>query len=160
LTIGTLDGANIEIREEVGAENFFLFGLNAHEVTSVKAQGYRPVDCYRANPVLREVIDLIAAGFFSRGDTALFRPLIDNLMLSDPYLVLADFPLYQACQERVSEAYRDVQRWTRMSILNAARCGKFSSDRTIRQYCRDIWNIDPVPIRLLCHEDVRSGFLQ
>jgi starch phosphorylase len=160
LTIGTLDGANIEIRDEVGADNFFLFGLTTHEVASVKAQGYRPMDCYRADPVLREVIDLIASGFFSRGETALFRPLIDNLLLSDHYLVMADFPLYHACQERVSEAYRDVAGWTRMSILNAARCGTFSSDRTIHQYCRDIWHADPIPVRLLSHDDVRGGFLQ
>ena len=160
LTIGTLDGANIEIRDEVGAENFFLFGLTAPEVASVKAQGYRPRDCYLADPMLREVIDLIAAGFFSRGDTALFRPLVDNLLLSDPYLVLADFRLYEECQEHVSDMYRDSLRWTRMSILNAARCGKFSSDRTIRQYCNDIWNIEPVPIRLLSHDEVKSGFLQ
>ena len=160
LTIGTLDGANIEIRDEVGADNFFLFGLTAHEVTSMKAQGYRPMDCYLADAILRETIDLIASGFFSRGETALFRPLIDNLLWSDPYLVLADFPLYEACQERVDEAYLDSRRWTRMSILNAARCGKFSSDRTIREYCSDIWSIEPVPVRLLSREDVQNGFLQ
>jgi glycogen phosphorylase len=160
VTIGTLDGANIEIRDEVGADNFFLFGLTAPEVVDLKAQNYRPMDCYLADPVLREAIDLIAAGFFSRGDTALFRPLVDNLLLSDPYLVLADFPLYRACQEQVSEAYLNIGLWTRMSILNAVRCGKFSSDRTIRQYREDIWKVDPVPIRLLTHEDVKSGFLQ
>jgi starch phosphorylase len=160
LTIGTLDGANIEIRDEVGAENFFLFGLTAPEVASVKARGYRPMDCYLANPVLREAIDLIASGFFSHGDPALFRPLVDNLLHSDPYLVLADFELYEACQDDVTQAYRDTERWTRMAILNAARCGKFSSDRTIRQYCDDIWKIAPVPIRLLSHDDVKSGFLQ
>jgi glycogen phosphorylase len=160
LTIGTLDGANIEIRDEVGADNFFLFGLTAHEVAAVKAQGYDPMDCYRAEPVLRESLDLIASGFFSRGDTALFRPLIDNLLYSDPFLVLADFALYQECQQRVSEAYLDTLSWTRMSILNAARCGKFSSDRTIREYCEDIWRVEPVPIRLLSHDDVKSGFLQ
>jgi starch phosphorylase len=160
LTIGTLDGANIEIRDEVGAENFFLFGLTAHEVASIKAQGYRPLDCYHTDPVVREVIDLVASGFFSRGDSQLFRPLVDNLLLSDPYLVLADFPLYEGCQDEVSLAYGDTERWTRMSILNAARCGKFSSDRTIGQYCEDIWKVKPVPIPLLSHEDVKSGFLQ
>ncbi len=160
LTLGTLDGANIEIRDEVGADNFFLFGLTAPEVADLKARGYDPMAYYRGDPVLRETIDLIAGGFFSRGDTALFRPLIDNLLLSDPYLVLADFAPYQACQERVSEAYGDVERWTRMSILNAARCGKFSSDRTIRQYNSDIWKVEPVPIRLLSHEDIRGGFQQ
>ena len=160
LTIGTLDGANIEIRDEVGADNFFLFGLTAPEVAGLKAHGYRPMDCYHADPLLREVIDLIASGFFSRGDTGLFRPLVDNLLLSDPYMVLADFQLYETCQEEVSDTYRDVERWTRMAILNSARCGKFSSDRTIRQYCEDIWRIDPVRIRLLSHEDVKGGFLQ
>ncbi|MDB5863420.1 MAG: malP 2 [Betaproteobacteria bacterium] len=160
LTIGTLDGANIEIRDEVGAENFFLFGLTAPEVASVKARGYRPMERYLANPVLREAIDLIGSGFFSHGDPALFRPLVDNLLHSDPYLVLADFELYEACQDDVTQAYRDTERWTRMAILNAARCGKFSSDRTIRQYCDDIWKVDPVPIRLLSHDDVKSGFLQ
>jgi starch phosphorylase len=160
LTVGTLDGANIEIRDEVGAENFFLFGLTAHEVASIKAQGYRPGDCYLTDPMLREAIDLVAGGFFSNGDASLFRPLIDNLLLHDPYLVLADFPLYEACQEQVAEAYGDSDRWSRMSILNAARCGKFSSDRTISQYCEDIWNIAAVPIRLLSHDDVKTGFLQ
>jgi starch phosphorylase len=140
----------------VGPENFFLFGLTASEVAERKAHGYWPRDCYRGDPVLREAIDLIASGFFSRGDAALFRPLVDNLMLSDPYMVLADFPLYRACQAEVSDAYRDVEHWTRMSILNAARCGKFSSDRTIRQYCEDIWHVRPVPIRLLSYEDVTS----
>ena len=107
LTIGTLDGANIEIREEVGAENFFLFGLSAPEVYALKTQGYRPMDYYDANQGLREVIDLIRSGFFSRGDTELFRPLIDGLLYHDPYLLLADFQSYVECQAKVSEAYRD-----------------------------------------------------
>jgi starch phosphorylase len=160
LTIGTLDGANIEIREEVGADNFFLFGLTAEEVAAVKSKGYRPMDYCIADPLLREVIDLIGSGFFSRGDTTLFRPLVDNLLLSDPYLVLADFRPYTECQERVGEAYGDPDRWTRMSILNTARCGKFSSDRTIREYCRDIWHVEPVPIRLLSGDEIKAGFLQ
>jgi starch phosphorylase len=153
LTIGTLDGANIEIREEVGAENFFLFGLSAEEVYSVKARGYRPMDYYNANQGLRDVIDLIRSGYFSRGDTELFRPLIDGLMHQDPYLLLADFQSYVECQERVAEAYRDEERWTRMSILNTARSGKFSSDRTIREYCADIWHVKSMPINLLTHAE-------
>ncbi|HWS62405.1 MAG TPA: glycogen/starch/alpha-glucan phosphorylase [Steroidobacteraceae bacterium] len=153
LTIGTMDGANIEIREEVGAENFFLFGLNAEEVYAVKARGYRPLDYYNANQGLRDVIDLIRSGFFSRGDTELFRPLIDGLMYQDPYLLLADFQSYVECQEKVAEAYRDEERWTRMSILNTARSGKFSSDRTIREYCADIWHVNSVPINLLTHAE-------
>ena len=160
LTIGTLDGANIEIRDEVGADNFFLFGLTAEEVAATKAKGYRPLDYYVADPELREVIELIRSGFFSRGDATLFRPLVDNLLLSDPYLVLADFRSYAACQEQVSEAYGSSEHWMRMSILNTARCGKFSSDRTIREYCRDIWHVEPVPIRLLSGDEVKAGFLQ
>jgi len=160
LTIGTLDGANIEIRDEVGADNFFLFGLTAEQVTELKSNGYRPMDYYVADPLLREAIDLVASGFFSRGDAALFRPLISNLLTSDPYLVLADFRSYVECQEQVGEAYGDGERWTRMSILNTARCGKFSSDRTIREYCRDIWNVEPVPIALLSGDEVKAAFLQ
>jgi len=157
LTIGTLDGANIELRDEVGAENFFLFGLTAQEVGALKVLGYRPADHYHAHPELRDVLDLIRNGFFSRGDTELFRPLVEGLLTMDPYLVLADYPLYAACQERVNQAYRDPDQWSRMSILNAARSGKFSSDRTIREYCRDIWRIEPVPIRLLSHKSQRTG---
>ncbi len=153
LTIGTLDGANIEIREEVGAENFFLFGLSAAEVQALKTEGYRPMDYYNANQALREVIDLIRAGVFSGGDTELFRPLIDGLLNQDPYLLLADFQSYVECQARVSEAYGQPERWTRMSILNSARCGKFSSDRTVREYCADIWRVQPVPIHLLTHAE-------
>jgi starch phosphorylase len=153
LTVGTLDGANIEIREEVGAENFFLFGLSAAEVYALKMQGYNPMDYYLANQGLRDVIDLIGSGFFSRGDTELFRPLIDGLLHQDPYLLLADFQSYVECQAQVSEAYVDTERWTRMSILNSARSGKFSSDRTIREYCADIWRVKPVPIHLLTHAE-------
>jgi len=153
LTIGTLDGANIEIREEVGAENFFLFGLSAAEVHALKTQGYKPMDYYNANQELRDVIDLIRSGFFSRGDTELFRPLIDGLLNTDPYLLLADFQSYIECQATVSQAYGQPERWTRMSILNTARSGKFSSDRTIREYCADIWQVKPVPIQLLTHAE-------
>ncbi|MEA3152329.1 MAG: glycogen phosphorylase [Gammaproteobacteria bacterium] len=153
LTIGTLDGANIEIREEVGAENFFLFGLSAAEVYAHKAQGYRPMDYYNGNQGLRDVIDLIRSGFFSRGDPELFRPLIDGLMYQDPYLLFADFQSYVECQDRVDAVYRDTERWTRMSILNTARSGKFSSDRTIREYCQDIWRVKSVPISLLTHAE-------
>ncbi len=157
LTIGTLDGANIEIRNEVGAENFFLFGLSAEEVFAKKAEGYRPMDYYHANQGLRDVIDLIRSGFFSRGDTELFRPLIDGLMYQDPYLLFADFQSYIDCQDRVAGVYRDQERWTRMSILNSARSGMFSSDRTIREYCRDIWHVKPVPINLLTHAEAGSA---
>jgi starch phosphorylase len=157
LTIGTLDGANIEIRDEVGAENFFLFGLSAPEVYALKAQGYRAMDYYNANQGLKDVIDLIRSGFFSRGDPELFRPLMDGLLYQDPYLLLADFQSYLDCQNKVSEAYRDTDRWTRMSILNTARSGKFSSDRTIREYCSDIWRVKSVPIHLLTHAEAGSA---
>jgi starch phosphorylase len=148
LTIGTLDGANVEIRDEVGAENFFLFGLTAEEVERTWAEGYRPWDIYNANLELRGVIDLIASGHFSHGDRSVFQPLVDSLLGHDPYLLLADYASYIACQEQVSAAYLDVPRWTRMAILNVARMGKFSSDRTIAEYCRDIWRVAPTPVEL------------
>jgi starch phosphorylase len=146
LTIGTLDGANVEIREEVGAENFFLFGLTADEVERVKREGYRPAAYADGIEGLREVLDLLGGGRFSRGDPEVFRPLVENLLHSDPFLVLADYADYTACQERVSAVWRDPERWTRMSILNTARGGKFSSDRAIREYCEDIWRISPMQI--------------
>jgi starch phosphorylase len=148
LTIGTLDGANVEIREEVGADNFFLFGLTTDEVDRTLADGYRPWDIYNGNLELKGVIDIIGSGMFSHGDRSTFQPLIDNLLRQDPYLLLADYAAYIACQERVSAAYRDSAHWTRMSILNVARMGKFSSDRTIAEYCRDIWKVTPTPVEL------------
>jgi glycogen phosphorylase len=148
LTIGTLDGANIEIREAVGEENFFLFGLTAEEVRAKRTAGYHPWDYYDANPYLREAIEQINSGRFSRGDTNLFRPLIDSLMKYDPYLVFADYQAYVDSQEQVSQAYKDREKWTRMSILNTARMGKFSSDRAIREYCEKIWNAKPVKVDL------------
>ena len=144
LTIGTLDGANIEIRDAVGHENFFLFGLTAEEVTKLKASGYNPRSFYEANPALREAIDLIESGFFSNGDRELFRPLVESLLNRDEYMLFADYQAYVDCQQRVSEAYRDQKNWTRMSILNSARVGRFSSDRSIREYCRDIWKVSPM----------------
>ncbi|WP_129642760.1 glycogen/starch/alpha-glucan phosphorylase [Peristeroidobacter agariperforans] len=158
LTIGTMDGANIEIRQEVGAENFFLFGLTAEQVAHTKARGYRPLE--QMTPELQEAISLINSGFFSRGDTELFRALTDGLLWHDPYLVFADFESYSECQLQVSNAYRDIDRWTRMSVLNAARSGKFSSDRTIREYGADIWRAPSVPVRLLSQQDVKVGFMQ
>ena len=160
LTIGTLDGANIEIRDEVGEDNFFTFGLNTPDVASLHARGYRPADFVDSNPELREVIELVRGGFFARGDTQLFRPLIDRLLNDDPYLVLADYASYADCQERVGRAYGDVEAWSRMSILNAARSGKFSSDRSIREYCSEIWDVKAEPIRLLTPDEVKAGFLQ
>jgi glycogen phosphorylase len=148
LTIGTLDGANIEIRQAVGEENFFLFGLTVEEVRGKRATGYHPWDYYQSNPHLREAIDQINSGRFSQGDTNLFKPLVDSLMKYDPYLVFADYQAYVDCQERVSGAYRDKEKWTRMSILNTARMGKFSSDRAIQEYCEKIWNAKPIKVQL------------
>ena len=148
LTIGTLDGANVEMREEAGAENFFLFGLTVEEVERIKRDGYRPSDYVNGNPELAAVLELIADGTFSRGDTGVFRPLLDNLRFDDPFLVLADYASYVECQERVSAAWQDAAEWTRMSILNTARSGKFSSDRAIREYCEEIWNVVPVTVRV------------
>jgi starch phosphorylase len=144
LTIGTLDGANVEIREEVGEENFFLFGLTAEDVLGLKAKGYAPRSYYESNPHLREAIDQIGSGHFSRGDKGLFAPLIDNLLNHDPFLLLADYQSYIDCQDRVSAAYRDQEQWVGMSILNTARMGKFSSDRSIREYCDNIWKVRPL----------------
>jgi glycogen phosphorylase len=148
LTIGTLDGANVEILEEVGSENFFFFGHTVEEVMGLKSGCYNPRDYIEFNRDLREAIDQIASGHFSRGDGNLFRPLVDSLLLQDDYLVLADYQSYVACQDRVSEAFRDLKNWTRMSILNTARSGKFSSDRSIRDYSERIWKAKPVKVEL------------
>ena len=148
ITIGTLDGANIEIREEVGAENFFLFGLTAEEVEQRKQAGYHPREVYESNANLREVLDALTSGEFSHGDTTLFEPLVQCLLDRDDYMLLADYQSYIDCQDRVSLAYRNQEEWTRMSILNVARSGKFSSDRSIRDYCAEIWKTWPVKIHL------------
>jgi starch phosphorylase len=146
LTTGTLDGANIEIREHVGETNFFLFGLTAEEVLNIKQNGYNPKAYYNENRNLREVLDRIAAGEYSNGDRDLFRPIVDSLLKRDEYLLLADFGSYIDCHDRAAGAYREEQSWTRMSILNTARCGFFSSDRTMRQYCDKIWQVNPVKV--------------
>jgi len=148
LTIGTLDGANIEIREEVGAENFFLFGLTTPEVEAKKREGYNPRALYNSNTDLREILDALSSGEFSRGDRSLFEPLVNSLLNGDDYMLLADYQSYIDCQDRVSLAYKNPEEWTRMSILNVARIGKFSSDRSIRDYCADIWRTWPVKIQL------------
>jgi starch phosphorylase len=160
LTIGTLDGANIEIRDEVGEDNFFTFGLTTPEVAALYARGYRPADFVDSQPELREVIELVRGGFFSRGDPELFRPLVNALLSDDPYLVLADYASYADCQKQVGQAFGDADAWSRMSILNSARSGKFSSDRSIREYCREIWHVKAEPIRLLTQDEVKAGFLQ
>lgn len=148
LTIGTLDGANVEIRDAVGPENFFLFGLTTEEVHALWRSGYHPESYADADPELRAVLDLVASGTFSPSEPGLFLPLVNSLLYHDPFTLLADYRSYVACQERVSEAYRDPDAWARMSILNVARMGRFSSDRSIREYCEKIWNVQPVSIPL------------
>jgi glycogen phosphorylase len=148
LTIGTLDGANVEIREEVGPENFFLFGLTAEEVEQKKARGYNPRAYYESNANLREVIDALVSGEFSRGDRGLFEPLVQSLLTRDEYMLFADYQPFIDCQDGASEVYKDQNRWNRMSILNVARIGKFSSDRSIRDYSADIWKTWPVKIEI------------
>src|SRR5262249_5006552 len=144
LTIGTLDGANVEIRERVGAENFFLFGLSTEEVATLRPR-YNPWDAYRKSAPLRAAIDLIRSGFFSLDEPLRFQPLLDALLppeetpgRGDEFCVLADYDAYAACQARVEECFRDAQRWARMAILNIAHMGYFSSDRSIREYAERI----------------------
>jgi len=148
LTIGTLDGANVEIREEVGAENFFLFGLTADQVQEKLQLGYQPRDFYNSNLELRTAIDLINSGVFSHGDSELFRPLTENLLNHDPFMVLADYEAYVECQDEAGQAYQDRAHWNRMSILNVARMGKFSSDRSIQEYASKIWKVKPSPVEV------------
>ena len=145
LTIGTLDGANVEIEEEVGSENIFIFGLKVEEVEQLKSQGYNPWDYYYRNPELRAVIDWLSSDNFTDGEMDAFMPIRKSLLdHGDPFLVLADYAAYCAAHESVDSAYKDKERWAKMAILNTARVGKFSSDRTIREYCEDIWKIEPL----------------
>jgi len=153
LTIGTLDGANVEIRERVGGENFFLFGKTVEEIGALKRSGYRPWEVIQSLPELAEAIRLVEIGHFSNGDSDLFRPLLDNLTGSDPFFVMADFADYLRAQDAVSRAWHDRQHWNRMSLLNTARTGFFSSDRSIREYCESIWNVQPLNVEITC--DVR-----
>ena len=145
LTIGTLDGANIEIMEEVGEDNFFIFGLNAQEVAALKNSGYNPLDYYQANAELKRALDMIGSGYFSPEQADRFRPVVDTLTQGgDKYLLLADYAAYVVAQERVEALYRDPQQWTRRAILNVAGMGKFSSDRTINEYAEKIWGAKAV----------------
>jgi glycogen phosphorylase len=149
LTIGTLDGANVEIRERVGSDNFFLFGHTTEQVAELRPH-YRPWEVLEQQPLLREAFGLIDSGFFSEGQGDLFRPLTDNLRGHDPYLLLADFADYGRAQDAVAQAWRDQPRWQRMSILNTARSGHFSSDRSIREYAERIWKVEPRPLVMAC----------
>ena len=148
LTIGTLDGANIEIMEEVGRENIFIFGMNAAEVGSLRESGYNPREYYNGNRELRRVLDMIASGYFSPWSPELFTPLTDSLLnLGDHYMLLADYASYVSCQDEVGRLFKLKDEWARRAILNCAGMGKFSSDRTIEEYAREIWGITPVDIR-------------
>ena len=145
LTIGTLDGANIEIEEEVGADNIFIFGLDADGVEDLRVRGYDPWKYYQNEPELKRAVDMISEGFFSPDEPARYQPLFDSLLKGgDRYFLLADYASYLACQERVDQAFRDADAWTRKAILNVAKMGKFSSDRAIHDYARDVWNITPI----------------
>jgi len=141
LTIGTLDGANVEIRDEVGADNIFIFGLTTDGVSRLREDGYNPKDYYQANHELREVLDMIGSGFFSLDEPNRFKPIVDSLLHhGDHYLLLADYASYIACQKKVDASYRDQHQWLKRAILNVANMGKFSSDRTIMQYAEKIWD--------------------
>ena len=147
LTVGTLDGANVEIREEVGAENFFLFGLTTEQVQETKAAGYQPSQIYQTNEELRKILEFMVSGAISDGDPELFRPIYDNLIQQDPYLLLKDYQSYVECQEQIHKTWRDSEKWARKSILNVANMGKFSSDRSIRDYSNNIWKVKPVKLK-------------
>ena len=144
LTIGTLDGANVEIREEVGEDNIFIFGMTVDEVTDLRRRGYQPMDYYNGNAELREVIDMIGCGYFSPDECKRYQPIVDNLLSQDYFMLLADYASYIACQDAVSAAYLDRPQWLRRAILNVANMGKFSSDRTIMEYAKVIWGAHPV----------------
>jgi len=146
LTIGTLDGANVEIRDAVRHENFFLFDLTVEEVEATLSAGYNLRHLYETIPAFRSVIDALYSGQFSRGDHDLFRPLLDSLLGYDPYLLFADYESYVRCQDQVAEAYRNQAAWSRMSILNTARMGAFSSDHSIDEYRHKISNIHQVSV--------------
>jgi starch phosphorylase len=148
LTIGTLDGANVEIRQAVGEENFFLFGLTASQVQDRMIGGYHPRMVIEGDVELENALNLISSGIFSHGDRQLFAPFINNLREQDPYLVCADYRAYLDCQDEVGIQYLNSEQWTRMSILNVARMGRFSSDRAIREYANEIWKVLPVPVKV------------
>jgi len=159
LTIGTLDGANIEIREEVGEENFFLFGLTAEQVEEWKRNGYHPYELYERNAELKRCLDMLAMGYFSPWDQPdLFHPLVNHLKYQDDYMVLADYQSYVECQSRIGHAYQDQKNWTIMSIINTMKSSKFSSDRTIMEYCDNIWKINPTEVKIPKYNPQSNGY--
>lgn len=159
LTIGTPDGANPEIRQEVGKDNFFHFGLNVDQAAELKDNQYRPMEYYENNPELKRAIDLIDSGHFAHGDRQLFKPLTEELLFTDSYLLLADYQAYIDCQQQVTQTFTDMDQWTKMSIRNVARIAKFSSDRAIRKYCRKVWQVEPLPIELKWQRIPEGGIL-
>jgi starch phosphorylase len=144
LTIGTDDGANVEIRQLVGDDHFFLFGLTEPEAAAIAETGYRPSAYYEENPTLRRALDLVAKGEFSGGDRSVFEPVVSNLLGEDRFMVLADFQSYLDAQDRVEAYYRDPEAWSRSAVLNVARSGFFSSDRSMRDYLDRIWHAEPL----------------
>jgi len=152
LTVGTLDGANIEIREAVGAENFFLFGMDAETTHERLCNGYRPWEEIEKSPALASAIDLLESGFFSPDDRQRFQPIVDHLRHHDEYMCCADFEAYVECLDGACEVYRDDPTWWRMVAHNVARLGRFSSDETIRLYASEIWGVEPVPVQLTARD--------
>jgi starch phosphorylase len=147
LTIGTLDGANVEIREEVGAENIFIFGMTVEEVEVLRTRGYNPWDFHRDDEELRAVVDWLGSDYWTPGENGAFGAIHRTLLQGgDPFMALADFRSYSDCQKKVDAAYRDRGGWARKAILNTARMGKFSSDRTVREYAKDIWSLTPFAV--------------
>ena len=154
-TIGTMDGANVEIIEEVGEENAFIFGLSSDEVINYEQNGgYNPMDIYNSDPDIRRVVDQLVDGTYAKGDREMYRDLYNSLLnkkgsdRADMYFILKDFRPYAEAQKKVEEAYRDKEGWARKALLNTACCGKFSSDRTIREYIEDIWKLDPIKVEV------------
>jgi starch phosphorylase len=146
LTIGTMDGANIEIREEVGADNIFIFGLLADEVVKLKSNVYNSRKYYESNQMLKRIVDMISADYFNKAEPGIFKPIIDKLLGDDYYCLMADYQSYIDAQDEVSRQYQDTEEWTKKAILNVARVGKFSSDRSIKEYAKNIWKVEPVKI--------------
>jgi glycogen phosphorylase len=146
LTVGTLDGANVEIREEVGAENFFLFGMQAPEVKILRDSGYRPRDFIAKSPRLREIVDMIASGFFSPDEPDRFLSVADDLQNRDQFMVCADFEAYVEAEALAAKAFLDKKAWSKAALFNIAGSARFSSDETIKQYAKEIWKIRPLPV--------------
>jgi starch phosphorylase len=149
LTIGTMDGANVEMAEEIGEKNMFIFGLRANEVEEIQRKGYNSYSYYEHSEIIHKTIDFVRSGYFSPNEEGIFNPLVDSLLYNDRYLLLADFEDYVQAQKRVSELYRNnPKEWAKRSILNVANMCKFSSDRTISEYAKEIWNLKSVKIKL------------